>query len=88
MNANNVFAWILLKNKLDPKQMFKDKKKSCYCIKAGNVWWRYYFKSNLLGISQYEKIYMGYRYETQLRARLYQVYFDGSENISRIVNAN
>lgn len=88
MNANNVFALILLKNKLNPKQMFKDKKRDCYCLKAGNVWWRYYIKSNLLGISQYEKEYTGYSYESFLRERLYQVYFDSSGNISRIANAS
>lgn len=55
MQANNAFAWILLRNKLNPREMFKDKKKDFYCVKAGNVWWRYYYKSNLLGISSYEK---------------------------------
>lgn len=88
MRANNVFAWILLKNKLDPKQMFLDKKKGCYCVKAGNVWWRYYIKSNLLGISQYEKIYTGYSYESSLKERLYQVYFDNSGNISSVINVS
>ncbi|AWI34170.1 hypothetical protein [Helicobacter apodemus] len=85
MKQNRIFAYILQKNNINPKNMFFDKKRQCYCVINGESWWRYYIKSNILGISTKEMLYRGYFYEKQILEKLFRLHFDKVNNTIKLV---